>query len=301
MAWKPLASRDFHQESLAVDGKKFPIRRGQRASSPNLRRIILENNFYHFGIWCILILDGRVKVGSINLLGDERVLMHGRESGNMAYIYKIINDINDKVYIGQTTRSLSKRWSQHKQDSKEGQTHLYRAMRKYGIEHFSIEQIVECSENELDKLERFYIEQYDSYENGYNSTLSGQYECGIRGSQDFTKTELEDMWNQGLGVKEISEQLNVHKRTISHWLEEYEIATHEEKENRGKSKSREGSKRYSNIAVFFNGVKYDSITDLAEVIQKEYFPEKRLKTIMQGISNASKTGKSYCGLFFERE
>lgn len=219
----------------------------------------------------------------------------------MAYIYKITNDINNKIYIGQTTRSLSKRWSQHKHNSKEGQTHLYRAMRKYGVEHFSIEKIVECPEDELDKLECFYIEQYDSYENGYNSTLGGQYSGGLRGSQGFTKTELEDMWNQGLGVKEISERLKVHKRTISHWLKEYEIATHEEKENRGKSKSREGSKRYSTVVVFFNGVKYNSIKDLAEVIQKEYFPEKRLKTIIQGISNASKTGNPYYGLFFERE
>ena len=58
-------------------------------------------------------------------------------------IYKITNKINNKVYIGLTTRTLKYRWSTHITESKNlnNQKHLYRAMRKYGIENFTIEEI----------------------------------------------------------------------------------------------------------------------------------------------------------------
>ena len=36
----------------------------------------------------------------------------------MAFIYKITNDINDKVYIGKTLSSVEKRWKEHLKDSK---------------------------------------------------------------------------------------------------------------------------------------------------------------------------------------
>ena len=36
----------------------------------------------------------------------------------MAYIYKITNNINDKIYIGQTNYTLSERLHQHYLDSK---------------------------------------------------------------------------------------------------------------------------------------------------------------------------------------
>jgi predicted GIY-YIG superfamily endonuclease len=35
----------------------------------------------------------------------------------MAYIYKIVNDINNKVYIGKTEFSIEKRFSEHCKDS----------------------------------------------------------------------------------------------------------------------------------------------------------------------------------------
>lgn len=48
-------------------------------------------------------------------------------------IYKIYNDVNSKLYIGQTTKSLEERINGHHSSMIGGQdTHLYRAMRKYG-------------------------------------------------------------------------------------------------------------------------------------------------------------------------
>ena len=62
----------------------------------------------------------------------------------MGYIYKIVNDINGKIYIGQTTRTIQERWKEHIKESLGTRANhpIYRAMRKYGNEHFQIHLIV---------------------------------------------------------------------------------------------------------------------------------------------------------------
>lgn len=68
----------------------------------------------------------------------------------MAYIYKIYNDINMKIYIGKTKDTIETRFKQHikasKANNKKG-VMLYAAMRKYGVENFHIELVEECSED----------------------------------------------------------------------------------------------------------------------------------------------------------
>ena len=92
----------------------------------------------------------------------------------MAYIYKIVNDINNKIYIGKTNFNIHKRFKEHCKDafcdSKEKRP-LYAAMRKYGIEHFHIE-LVEETNNPIER-EIYWIEQFHSYHNGYNATKGG--------------------------------------------------------------------------------------------------------------------------------
>lgn len=58
----------------------------------------------------------------------------------MAFIYKITNDINQKIYIGMTERTIKERFKEHCQEYKRERAEkrpLYSAMKKYGIEHFS--------------------------------------------------------------------------------------------------------------------------------------------------------------------
>ena len=94
-------------------------------------------------------------------------------------IYKITNQINNKVYIGLTTCSLEYRWSRHITESKNvnNTKHLYKAMRKYGIENFTIEEIDNTDDfKELGKLERNYSRKYDctNPQIGYNLTDGGE-------------------------------------------------------------------------------------------------------------------------------
>ena len=92
----------------------------------------------------------------------------------MSYIYKITNDINNKVYIGKTDFSIQKRFQEHCRDAlkeSNGKRPLYLAMKKYGIEHFSIELVQETKNSDADEI--FWIDYYDSYANGYNATYGG--------------------------------------------------------------------------------------------------------------------------------
>lgn len=92
----------------------------------------------------------------------------------MAYIYQIINDINDKIYVGKTDFSIEKRFKEHCTDAFKDRNEkrpLYSAMRKYGIEHFHIELIEETDNPE--EREIYWIEQKRSFKKGYNATLGG--------------------------------------------------------------------------------------------------------------------------------
>lgn len=58
------------------------------------------------------------------------------------YIYIITNDINNKVYIGQTKNTIQIRWNGHKHTSKSVCNMLIsKAIKKYGVEHFAIREI----------------------------------------------------------------------------------------------------------------------------------------------------------------
>lgn len=92
----------------------------------------------------------------------------------MSYIYKIINDINDKIYVGKTDFSIEKRFKEHCADAfreRNEKRPLYAAMRKYGIEHFHIELIEETDNPE--EREIYWIGYFDGFTSGYNATKGG--------------------------------------------------------------------------------------------------------------------------------
>ena len=53
-------------------------------------------------------------------------------------------------------------------------------MRKLGIENFYLEVIEECSVNNLNDKEQFYIDKFDSWQNGYNNGNSSNFLDGER-------------------------------------------------------------------------------------------------------------------------
>lgn len=100
-------------------------------------------------------------------------------------IYKCLCITTNKVYIGQTYRNLEDRIKQHIRESFNNNSssynyHFHRAIRKYGKENFKWEVIETIQASSLENLQELlnsleikYISRYDSYHNGYNSTLGG--------------------------------------------------------------------------------------------------------------------------------
>jgi len=89
-------------------------------------------------------------------------------------IYKISNNFNKKIYIGQTTAPLWRRWSAHCCDTNNSLIH--KAIKKYGKENFKIEEIAGANnESELNYLEKHYIYINNSVSpNGYNLASGGK-------------------------------------------------------------------------------------------------------------------------------
>lgn len=153
---------------------------------------------------------------TMNVNADEEKKREGT-------VYLAKNLLNDKVYVGITTRPLSLRISEHIHDSKVGNfhsdTYFHKAIRKYGSCSFAfsaIEQISCSSEqelrNKLYELERYYINFYQSNNKhfGYNLTNGGD---GITGYKLTPEHKLKvSIANKG---KRLSEE---HKRKISEFM-----------------------------------------------------------------------------------
>ena len=98
-------------------------------------------------------------------------------------IYIIKNNLSDKIYIGQTIKTLEERLVAHKRCAKSSgfvmgyqrpKTKITNAINTYGEENFNIFKIRDCSDKEeLDYYEEQYINLYNSVENGYNL----EYKC----------------------------------------------------------------------------------------------------------------------------
>lgn len=102
------------------------------------------------------------------------------------YIYKIVNRVNGTAYVGQTITSINERFRQHKHSSLTHNTYLYNAMRKYGIENFTIEQIDTANNvNELNNKEIYWIKKLNTKApNGYNILDGGNGAKGLHHTQE---------------------------------------------------------------------------------------------------------------------
>ena len=82
--------------------------------------------------------------------------------------------INGKMYVGQTWKTVSERFKKH-QYSSNNCVKLKKALAKYDQENFRVELLTVCSTQEVaDYLECFFIEKYDTVNNGYNINEGGK-------------------------------------------------------------------------------------------------------------------------------
>ena len=174
----------------------------------------------------------------------------------MGYIYKITNLINKKSYVGKTSLPLQYRLAEHKRNffCVRDEMVIHKAMFKYGVENFDFEELEQCDETILNEREQYWIRYYDTYENGYNSTLGGE------GSPKYDYQVFYSMWEDGKSIKEISELTNAERHTITKALKMLDISEEE-------IKSRSLGRRVEQYSLDGNFIKtHDSVSLAAREI-----------------------------------
>jgi group I intron endonuclease len=201
-------------------------------------------------------------------------------------IYLFENTYNGKCYIGKTTRTLKRRLTEHKYNSKNKSTTslLYKSIQKYSWEAFDI-RILEnyIDVNVLDEREKYFIKKYNSYYlyNGYNLTLGGDggkmsldsIQRGIetkkrKGNIRHTQESRDKISNTMTGVKKSKEHaINISKGRLG-WNPSSEVR---EKMSRSKLGNTPWNKGLVRVTKHINGkpieidsIVYKSAVDAAE-------------------------------------
>ena len=223
----------------------------------------------------------------------ENSLQNRNMNKILGIIYKITNDVNEKIYIGQTIKTVKKRWQQHIcNSSKEyfSQIVLYKAMNKYGIEHFKIEEIEEVENEFLDEREKYWIKYYDSYNHGYNSTIGGR-ETAL---YDLDEQQVINDYYQLKTARKVALKYGVDHNTIDNILNKNNVERFSQRKYNGQ-KIRASKE---NVILHF-----DSIVDCAEyLIQHNITQSKKLQTVKQWVSDVANGRRElYYGWYFCKE
>ncbi len=128
-------------------------------------------------------------------------------------IYKAENRFTGQVYVGATTKSLNERKNDHLQKSNKGSSiFFHQAIGTYGSDSFNWETIDTASSiNELAEKESTYINEYKSFENGYNSDKGG----GFKKTVYQFNVETGKLVNSFDDLENAANAVNANKRSIS--------------------------------------------------------------------------------------
>lgn len=140
----------------------------------------------------------------------------------MIGIYKFQNRINNKIYIGQSIQ-LEQRYKQHKANyqkvnDSEYSYSFHSALRKYGFENFDytvLESNDSFTKEDLNALEKFYIQYYDSYYSGYNETLGGNNKKPSKLNENQIIEIKDTLLNSRKALSEIAREYGVSLSLIS--------------------------------------------------------------------------------------
>lgn len=210
----------------------------------------------------------------------------------MGHIYKITNTLNNKVYIGQTIKPVEKRFNQHKNNyTKEyfSQLALYKAFRKYGVENFTFEEIEEVENDLLDEREKYWISFYDSYYNGYNSTIGGR----LVQLYDWDVDQIIELYMELKSARKVAEQLKCDHSTIDHILNANKVPRFSIAEQAGKP-----------MFLRKDGVEYSFTSPNAAaewLIANKYVKSNNLRCVRNYLTNNYLKNRTYYGYEIDYE
>lgn len=144
-------------------------------------------------------------------------------------IYKLTNKINNKFYIGITSKKLNHRWLGHCRKSRFGSTsNLHQAISKYGEENWDKEILFEFETTDKKyaySVEQKYIDKYNAYKDGYNMDIGFGWNIVNRSGENnpmygkvsgnASKVVIDGVLYSS--VSEAGKVLNKNRNTIARW------------------------------------------------------------------------------------
>jgi group I intron endonuclease len=197
-------------------------------------------------------------------------------------IYKITNLSNGLNYIGCTIGTVEERFKTHiyRCYNQRYNTKLYNSIRKYGKENFIVTLIEECDVEYMYDREKHYIEKYDTFNNGLNSTIGGEGCLGYTHSEYIRKKISESvkegnshkgktydsLYGENADAEKLKRKTSVKKR--------WDSLSEEDKSNRMK-KTIEKARSNSKVGI-------ETVKEIKEEIKKG-LTNKELKEKYPGI------------------
>lgn len=212
----------------------------------------------------------------------------------MGVIYKVVNTVNNKVYIGQTARRFSVRQSEHlrqAQNRHRSCAYFHAAILKYGAENFKWEVVFETEDLQaLDVKEIELIALYEAYgPKGYNLCEGGSSNRGYEHSEEVI--EKRRNFRHSEESKEKMRQNNLGKivsDATKEKLREANLGKTLSEETRAKISSSGKGKGTKRVVCLDTGEEFPSLTACAKSIGVA------VGTLSGAIKNSQKTkGKYY--------
>lgn len=138
------------------------------------------------------------------------------EHKNKSGIYKIVNLINGKLYVGSAV-NLQRRFQQHRWDLKTGRhkgKKLLKAVQKNGIELFAFDLIELCEKDALIEREQYWMDYNNCVKTGYNLApkASGGWMSGIKVVQTDLNENIVEIFDS---VRDCAKALNLSVDSIT--------------------------------------------------------------------------------------
>lgn len=202
------------------------------------------------------------------------------------FIYCITNDVNGKQYVGKTTNTIEKRFEEHIKDSTRSRCEkrpLYDAMNKYGIEHFSVSQLEECDLSILEEREKYWINELNTFHNGYNATHGGD------GKQLYDYNLFIDDFLSGMGILAIARKYHCAKETVQTAIRQSKLNTNQNNEYKAKSVAQIDINTNEVIQIF------PSVSAAAKAIKGDH------SNISKACKNFNRTSSGYKWKYYIEE
>lgn len=189
------------------------------------------------------------------------------------FIYKFVNKINSKVYIGQTRQNIKSRYSQHIRASKKDRGHiLHKAISKYGIENFEFTVVEEIELDDkkelidkLNDLEISYILEYNCLTpNGYNIQKGGRvtdikfnYEKEAE-LYNITYLLKESIYDNGIIYKDLPEYCIKSRKSLTDAYNDLMFCFNKDF-------------HWENTNIIFNGTCYPENSTIQQILDRKAF------------------------------